>query len=89
MPVDFLPGDVLPGHHQGRTLCCGAWPLTHRFPFHDTGPTSAYPERYPWPWLLRASSAPIASGWHLLREGTGLREGHGGGLRSQFPCSHP
>ena len=23
MPLDFLPGDVLPGHHQGGTLCFG------------------------------------------------------------------
>src|SRR5438093_13484233 len=55
MPVDFLPGDVLPGHHQGLTLCFGALPLTHRFTFQNTGPTSAYPGRYSWPWLLRAS----------------------------------
>ena len=24
MALDFLPGDVLPGHHQGGTLCFGA-----------------------------------------------------------------
>jgi hypothetical protein len=89
MPVHLLPWHVLPGHHQGRTLCFGALPLTHGFTFQNTGPTSAYPERYPWPWLLRASSSPIASGWHLLREGTGLTEGHGGLLRSQFPLLHP
>ena len=23
MALDFLPGDVLPGHHQGGTLCFG------------------------------------------------------------------
>src|SRR5438105_3680962 len=48
MPVDFLPGDVLPGHHQGLTLCFGALPLTHRFTFQNTGPTSAYPGCYSW-----------------------------------------
>jgi hypothetical protein len=89
MPVDLPPGDVLPGHHQGWTLCFGTLPLTHRFTLHDTGPTSAYPGHYPWPWLLRASSSPIASGWHLLREGTSLTEALGGLLRSQFPSSHP
>ena len=85
MPVDFLPGDVLPGHHQGVALCFSTSPFTHRFTFRDTGPTSAYPEHYPWPWLLRASFSPIASGWRLLREVTGLIEGHWGLLRSQFP----
>ena len=84
MSVDFLPGDVLPGHHQGVALCFGTSPLTHRSTFRDTGPTSAYPEHYPWPWLLRASFSPIASGWRLLREVTGLIEGHWGLLRSQF-----
>ena len=96
MPVDVLPGHVLPGHHQGLALCFGALPLTHGFTCQDTGPTSAYPEHYPWPWLLRASFSPIASGWHLLREVTDLIEGHWGLLRSQFPlfasvgrCSPP
>src|SRR4029450_9703522 len=83
MPLDFFPGDVLPGHHQGVALCFGTSPLTHRFTFRDTGPTSAYPEHYPWPWLLRASFSPIASGWRLLREVTGLIEGHWGG--TPFP----
>jgi hypothetical protein len=46
MPLHLLPGDVLPGHHQGRTLCFGTLPLTHRFTFQDTGPTSAYPGHY-------------------------------------------
>ena len=75
MPVDFLPGDVLPGHHQGLALCFGALPLTHRFTFQHTGPTSAYPGCYSWPWLLRASLSPPACGWHLLREVTSLTEG--------------
>ena len=89
MPVDFLPGDVLPGHHQGGTLCFGALPLTHRFTLHATGPTSAYPERYLWPWLLRASSSPAASGWHLLRKVPGLTEGRWGFLRSPSPLVEP
>src|SRR5215469_5085451 len=72
MPVDFFPRDVLPGHHQGVALCFGTSPHTHRFTFRDTGPTSAYPEHYPWPWLLRASFSPMASGWHLLHEVTDL-----------------
>jgi len=84
MPVDFLPGDVLPGHRQGLALCFGALPLTHRFTFQNTGPTSAYPGRYSWPWLLRASLSPPACGWHLLREMTSLTEGWWGLLRSQF-----
>ena len=84
MPVDFLPGDVLPGHHQGLALCFGALPLTHRFTFQNTGPTSAYPGRYSWPWLLRASLSPSACGWHLLREMTSLTEGWWGLLRSQY-----
>jgi len=84
MPVDFLPGDVLPGHHQGLALCFGALPLTHRFTFQHTGPTSAYPGHYSWPWLLRASLSPPACGWHLLREMTSLTEGWWGLLRSQF-----
>src|SRR5574341_2069604 len=84
MALDFLPGDVLPGHHQGGTLCFGALPLTHRFTFQDTGPTSAYPKRYLWPWLLRASSSPGACGWHLLHGETSLTESRGGLLRSQF-----
>src|SRR2546422_5507044 len=75
-PVDFLPRNVLPGHLQGLALCFGSLPLTHRFTFQDTGPTSAYPGHYPWRWLLRASSSPAASGWHLLREVIGLTEGH-------------
>jgi hypothetical protein len=85
LALDVLPGQVLPGHHQGLALCFGALPLTHRCTFQDTGPTSAYPERYLWHLLLRASSSPIASGWHLLREGTSLTESHWRLLRSQFP----
>jgi hypothetical protein len=69
MALDFLPGQVLPGHHQGGTLRFGSLPLTHRFTFQDTGPTLAYPGRYSWRSLLRASSSPLASGWHLLRGG--------------------
>ena len=95
-PVDFLPRNVLPGHLQGLALCFGSLPLTHRFTLQDTGPTSAYPGHYPWHWLLRASSSPAASGWHLLREVISLTEGHWRLLRSQFPwlaslgrCSPP
>jgi len=85
MPVDVLPGHVLPGHHQGLALCFGALPLTHGFTCQDTGPTSAYPGHYPWPWLLRASCSPIACSWHLLSAVTHLRESHWGFHRSQFP----
>ena len=89
MPVDVPPGDVLPGHHQGRTLCFGALPLTHRFTFQNTGSTSAYPGHYPRRLLLRASSSPAASGWHLLRKVTGLTEGRWGLLRSPSPLVEP
>src|SRR5262245_25218033 len=65
MPVHFLPWHVLPGHHRGWTLCFGTLPLTHGFTFQNTGPTSAYSERYLRPSLLRASFSPLASGWHL------------------------
>jgi hypothetical protein len=85
MPMDFLPRDVLPGHLQGNSLSFGTLPLTHTFTFHDTGPTLAYPGNYPRRWLLRASSSYVAYGWRLLREVTGLPEGHVGLLRSQFP----
>ncbi len=85
LPLHFLPRTVLPGHHQGRTLCMGALPLTHHFTLQDTGPTSAYPGHSPRPWLLRASSSPAACGWYLLREPTGLTKGCWGFHRSQFP----
>ena len=75
MPLYFLPWDVLPGHLQGRALCFGALPLTHRFTFQNTGPTSAYPGHYSRRLLLRASSSPAASGWHLLREVRCLHRG--------------
>jgi hypothetical protein len=55
MALAVRPGDVLPGHHQGLALCFGALPLTHRFPLQHTGPTSAYPGRSSWHWLLRTS----------------------------------
>jgi hypothetical protein len=96
MPVDFRPRDLLPGHLQGDSLCFGTLPLTHDFTFQDTGPTSAYPGHYPRPWLLRASSSPVACGWYLLRGVIGLPEGQWGLLRSQLPllaslgrCSPP
>ena len=60
------------------------WIATARFTFQHTGPTSAYPGHYSWPWLLRASFSPPACGWHLLREMTSLTEGWWGLLRSQF-----
>src|SRR5262249_36544028 len=85
MPLHFLPRDTLPGHPQELSLCFGSSPLTHGFTFQDTGPTSAYPGHYPWPLLLRASSSPVACGWHLLCEETGLTESHWRLLRSQFP----
>ena len=77
MALDFLPGQVLPGRHQGGTLCFGSLPLTHHFPFQNTGPTSAYPGCYPRPWLFRASSSRVAYGWRLLRKGPALREPRG------------
>jgi hypothetical protein len=50
MALDLLPGDVLPGRHQGLAiLCVGSLPLTHHCTFQDTGPTSAYPGHYSWP----------------------------------------
>ena len=85
MPLHLFPWDVLPGHHQGVALCFGTLPLTHRFTFQDTGPTSAYPGRSSWRWLLRASSSPAACGWHLLWRVTSLPESCWGLLRSQFP----
>ena len=89
MSVDFLPGDVLPGHHQGVALCFGTSPLTHRFTFRDTGPTSAYPERYPWPWLLRASYSHVAYDWHLLDEVTASPRATGGYSVPNFHGSYP
>jgi hypothetical protein len=48
MALDCLPGDVLPGRHQGLAiLCVGSWPLTHHGTFQDIGPTSAYPGHDP------------------------------------------
>ena len=85
MSLNFLPWDVLPGHLQGWSLCFGALPLTHRFTFQNTGSTSAYPGHYPRRLLLRASSSPAASGWHLLwtqRATEGL-------LRSPSPLLEP
>ena len=58
-------------------------------PLHTTAPTSAYPGHDPRPWLLRASSAPAACGWHLLRKVTGLPEGRWGFLRSPSPLFEP
>ncbi len=50
MALDVLPGDVLPGRHQGPAiLCVGSSPLTHHDPCQDTGPTSASPGHYPRP----------------------------------------
>src|SRR5262249_19245701 len=58
------------------------------FTFQDTGPTSAYPGCYSWPWLLRASSSPTASGWHLLRGVTGPQRAVGGYSVPSFHGSH-
>ena len=79
MALDLLPGDVWPGRHQGLTiLWVGSWPLTHHGTVQDTGPTSADPGHYPWPWLFRASSAPTACGWPLLQELTTSQSAAGG-----------
>lgn len=48
--LSFIPPRKL-GVHD---LCT----LLHSCPFHPTAHTSAYPRRYPWPWLL-AGSCPI------------------------------
>jgi hypothetical protein len=86
MALDFLPGDALPGRHQGLPiLCVGSWPLTHHCTFQDTGPTSAYPGHCPWPRLLRASSSPTACGWPLLQEVTTSQRAAGG---DSVPGSH-
>jgi hypothetical protein len=61
-------------------------PITSTAP---AGPTSAYPGHYPRRLLLRASSSPAASGWHLLRKVTGLTEGRWGFLRSPSPLVEP
>ena len=52
---------------------------------HITGPTSASPGRCPRPLLLRASSSPAASGWHLLCK----QRVSGGLLRSPSPLLEP
>jgi hypothetical protein len=79
MALDVLPGEVLPGRHQGRAIrCVGAWPLPHHGTLQDTGPTSAYPGHDPWLWLLRASSSPTACGGRLLREVTTSQRAAGG-----------
>ena len=85
----FLPWHGLPGHLQGGSLCCGAWPLPHRFPLQHTGSTSASPGHDPRRWLLRASSAPAACGWHLLWTGMNLAEGCWGVCRSPSPLFAP
>ena len=85
-PLAWLPGDVLPGRHQGLgSLWVGAWPRTHHGPLQDTGPTSASPGHYAWPWLLRASSSPTACGGCRRREVTVSRRAVGG---SPVPSSH-
>ena len=56
---------------------------------HITGPTSASPGHDPRRWLLRASSSPAASGWHLLRQVTGLPESRWGLRRSPSPWVEP
>jgi hypothetical protein len=89
MPLYLLPWDVLPGHLQGWSLGFGALPLTHRFPFQHTGSTSAYPGHYSRRLLLRASSAPAACGWHLLRKVRDFPEGCWGLFRSPLPLFEP
>lgn len=86
MPLNFRPGNLLPGRHQVLgVLCFGTLPLTHHFTFQNTGPTSAYPGHYPGPWLLRASFSPVVYGWHLLQEVTRFTEDQGRLRRSQLP----
>ena len=75
MARHFLPREALPGPLPGHALGFGPWPLTHGFPWQHTGPTAVYPGDSARPWLLRASCAPAASGWRLLRRGPGSTEG--------------
>ena len=55
----------LPHAWHGFERFCSLTPSGH---LHLTGPTSASPGRCPRPLLLRASSSPAASGWHLLQD---------------------
>jgi hypothetical protein len=84
--LDCLPGDGVPGRHQGLAILGGgSWPLPHHGTFQGTGPTSASPGHSPWPWLLRVSSSPAAWGWRLLREVTAAQRAAGG---DAVPRSH-
>jgi hypothetical protein len=90
LPLDLLPGDALPGRHQGLLLLCiGSEPRTHHFPLQHTGPTSAYPGCYPRPWRLRASCSPVAYGGHLRGEVTAAPRATGGSSVPSCHCSPP
>jgi hypothetical protein len=79
------------GSLDTATTCLSKTSRTKNFiiEFQDTGPPSAYPGRYPRPWLLRLSLSPAASGWHLLSRATSSREDHWGLRRSLSPWLEP
>src|SRR5919197_3081608 len=90
MPMNLGPGDLLPGRRQALSILrFGSLPLTHHFPFQPTAPTSAYPGHYPRRLLLRGSSSPVASGWHLLSAVTASERATGGYSVPSSHCSHP
>ena len=63
MPMNLGPWDLLPGRRQALSILrFGSLPLTHRFTFQNTGPTSAYPGHYPRRWLFRQSCSRVACG---------------------------
>jgi hypothetical protein len=84
-PRALLPRDAGPGPQQGLARCCGALPLPPGFAWQPTGPPAASPGPSPRPGLLRASSSPVASGWHRLCGGTGRTADHWGGRRAPRP----
>ncbi len=67
LPLEALPGQGVPFIHWRRRrahdVCTPTGTPTLLLPWA----TSAYPGRYPGPWLLRPSHRPGACGWRLLR----------------------
>src|SRR5438105_197719 len=90
MPMNLGPWDLLPGRRQALSILrFGSLPLTHRFTFQHTAPTSAYPGHSSRRLLLRGSSSPVASGWHLLSAVTASESATGGNSVPRSHCSHP
>jgi hypothetical protein len=90
MPMNLAPGALVPGRRQALSILrFGSLPLTHHFPFQHTAPTSAYPGHYSRRLLLRGSSSPVASGWHLLSAVTASERATGGYSVPSSHCSHP